>query len=196
MKVSRQQAAANHERIVDEAAKLFRERGFGGIGVADLMKSVGLTHGGFYGQFASKDELMAEASERATDALLERWNGMADGTHADPLAEVARSYLSPGHRDAPGAGCLMAALGPEVSRQAKPVRDAVTQSLGATFDTLTRLASGKSAAQKRKQAIATFAGMVGAMVLARAVNEPELSDEILETVSGHAGGGEGVGWRA
>ena len=187
MKVSRKQAAANHERIVDEAAKLFRERGFGGIGVADLMKSVGLTHGGFYGQFASKDALMAEASRRATDALLERWDGMADGTHAnplaDPLAEVARGYLSPGHRDAPGAGCLMAALGPEVSRQAKPVRDAVTQSLGATFDTLARLAPGKSPAERRKQAIATYAGMVGAMVLARAVNEPELSDEILETVA-------------
>ena len=183
MKVSRKQAAANHERIVDEAAKLFRERGFGGIGVADLMKSVGLTHGGFYGQFASKDELMAEASQRATGALLDQWNAMADGQHADLLAEVARRYLSTSHRDAPGAGCLMAALGPDVSRQAKPVRDAVTQSLGATLDTLARLAPGKSEVEKRKQAITTFAGMVGAMVLARAVNEPQLSEEILETVA-------------
>ena len=96
MKVSRKQAAANHERIVDEAAKLFRERGFGGIGVADLMKSVGLTHGGFYGQFASKDALIAEASRRATDALLERWDGMADGTHATlwPTAGRGRARIS------------------------------------------------------------------------------------------------------
>ena len=185
MKVSKKQAAANHERIADEAAKLFRERGFDGIGVADLMRSVGLTHGGFYGHFASKEDLMAEASRRAARAMLDEWNGMADGKKtANPLAEVARGYLSRSHRDAPGAGCLMAALGPEVSRQAKPVRDAVTQSVGSTLETLTRLAPGKSPAQKRKQAIATFAGMVGAMVLARAVNEPKLSEEILETMAG------------
>ena len=116
--------------------------------------------------------------------MVEQWNGMADGTTETSLAEVARSYLSASHRDAPGTGCLMAALGPEASRQAKPVRDAVTQSLDAILDALTRLAPGKSTAQKRKQAIAAFAGMVGAMVLARAVNEPELSDEILETVAG------------
>ena len=184
MKVSRQQAAANHERIVDEAAKLFRERGFDGIGVADLMKSVGLTHGGFYGQFASKEELMAEASERAAATMLDQWNAHGRSARIRPAGRSrAQLFVAPSHRDAPGTGCLMAALGPEVSRQAKPVRDAVTQSLGATFDALTRLAPGKSAAQKRKQAIATFAGMVGAMVLARAVNEPELSDEILETVA-------------
>jgi TetR/AcrR family transcriptional repressor of nem operon len=183
MKVSRQQAAANHERIVAEAAKLFRERGFNGIGVADLMKSVGLTHGGFYGQFAFKEELMAQASESAVAKMNDAWNALADAGVANPLAAVANSYLSAEHMDAPGAGCLMAALGPEVARQAKPVRDAVTRSLRATLEALARLAPGKSPAQKRKQAIATFAGMVGAMVLARAVNEPELSQEILETVA-------------
>ena len=183
MKVSRQQAAANHERIVEESAKLFRERGFNGIGVADLMKSVGLTHGGFYGQFASKEELMAQATESAAAKMIDKWNALADLGEPDSLAAVANGYLSTGPRDAPGAGCLMAALGPEISRQAKPVRDAFTHSLRATFDALTRLAPGKSPAQGRKQAIATFAGMVGAMVLARAVNEPELSQEILESVS-------------
>jgi len=183
MKVSREQAAANHERIVDQAAKLFRERGFDGIGVADLMKSVGLTHGGFYGQFASKEVLMAEGCKRAAGRLIDRWNGLADAETANPLAEVARSYLSTSHRDAPGTGCLMAALGPEASRQARPVRDAVTQSLTATLDALTRLAPGKSTAEKRRKAIAAFSGMVGAMVLARAVNEPKLSEEILGTVA-------------
>jgi TetR/AcrR family transcriptional regulator, transcriptional repressor for nem operon len=183
MKVSREQAAANHERIVDQAAKLFRERGFDGIGVADLMKSAGLTHGGFYGQFASKEALMAEACERAAGRMIDRWNGMADAGTANPLAEAARSYLSASHRDTPGTGCLMATLGPEASRQAKPVRDAVTQSLMATLDALTRLAPGKSAAEKRRKAIAAFSGMVGAMVLARAVNEPELSEEILGTAA-------------
>jgi TetR/AcrR family transcriptional repressor of nem operon len=183
MKVSRQQAAANHERIVEEAARLFRERGFDGIGVADLMKSVGLTHGGFYGHFGSKEDLIAAVCERAGGALLDQWNALADGKTENPLAKAAQSYLSTSHRDAPGAGCLMAALGPEASRQAEPVRDAVTRSVDATFDTLARLAPGKSAAEKRRKAIATFAGMVGAMVLARAVNEPELSEEILETVA-------------
>jgi TetR/AcrR family transcriptional repressor of nem operon len=183
MKVSRQQAAANHERIVEEAAKLFRERGFNGIGVADLMKSVGLTHGGFYGQFASKEDLMAQATESAVAKMNGAWSALADAGIANPLAAVANSYLSAAHRDAPGAGCLMAALGPEAARQSKPVRDAVTHALSGTFEALTRLAPGKTPAQKRKQAIATFAGMVGAMVLARAVNEPELSLEIRERVA-------------
>ena len=149
MKVSRQQAAANHERIVEEAAKLFRERGFNGIGVADLMKSVGLTHGGFYGQFASKEDLMAQATETAVARMNSAWSALADAGEPDALAQVANSYLSAAHRDAPGAGCLMAALGPEAARQAKPVRDAVTHALSGTFDALTRLAPGK---RRRKSA--------------------------------------------
>ena len=113
MKVSKEQMAENRERILDAAAQLFREKGFDGIGVADLMKSAGLTHGGFYGHFASKDELMAQASARALQRLQAAWSAIAREAAAhgqEPLAAIEAAYLSPRHRDAPGQGCLLAAL--------------------------------------------------------------------------------------
>jgi len=183
MKVSREQAAANRERILDEAARLFRERGFNGIGVADVMKSAGLTHGGFYGHFSSKEDLIAQVCQRAVSTMLATWNRAADNDARDPLAAIAVPYLSPEHRDRSGTGCLIAALGPEVSRQAAPVRHAVTQGVRSALDELARLTPAKSSAARRKKAIATFAGMVGALVIARAVNDRKLSDEILKAVS-------------
>jgi TetR/AcrR family transcriptional regulator, transcriptional repressor for nem operon len=183
VKVSREQAAANRERILDEAAKLFRERGFNGIGIADLMKSVGLTHGGFYSHFSSKEELMAEACRRGVTTMLDKWNRLADSGTANPLAAVTTHYLSTRHRDVPGTGCLMAALGPEVSRQAAPVRQVVTECLDSILDTLARLTPAKSTVAKRNKAMATFASMVGALVIARAVNDPKLSREFLQVVS-------------
>src|SRR5438067_9036571 len=101
MKVSREQAAQNRERIVEAAAKLFRERGFEGIGVADLMKEAGLTHGGFYGHFSSKDDLIAEASARALTGSLALFSRVAERTPADPLPAIARAYLTRSHRDKP-----------------------------------------------------------------------------------------------
>src|SRR3954467_1835598 len=117
MKESREQAAQNRERIVEAAARLFRERGFDGIGVADLMNEAGLTHGGFYGHFSSKDDLIAEASARALGSSLAQFSELARRRAADPLAAIATAYLSKGHRDNPGEGCVLAALGADVSRQ-------------------------------------------------------------------------------
>src|SRR4030095_2840074 len=111
MRVSREQAAENRERIVQVAAKLFRERGFDGIGVADLMKAAGLTHGGFYGNFSSKDDLVAEATDRALKELSEYWTGEIEKAPESAFATIVDRYLSEGHRDAPGRGCLVAALG-------------------------------------------------------------------------------------
>jgi TetR/AcrR family transcriptional repressor of nem operon len=183
MKVTKDQAAATRARILDEAAKLFRERGFSGIGVADLMQSIGLTHGGFYGHFRSKEALMAEACQRAVSIMLEEWNRVADAAPSKPLAAIAVRYLSTRHRDRSGTGCLMAALGPEVSRQAAPVRQVVTECLGSVLEFLARLTPAKTAAAKHKKAIVTFASMVGALVIARAVNDPKVSEEILDVVS-------------
>src|SRR3954453_16767615 len=98
MKVTREQAARNRERIVEAAAQRFRERGFEGIGVADLMKEAGLTHGGFYGHFSSKEDLIAEASGRALSQSLARWGKLADRALDDPLSAVAGAYLSSRHR--------------------------------------------------------------------------------------------------
>lgn len=183
MKVSREQAAENRERILDAAAQLFRERGFDGIGVADLMKAAGLTHGGFYGHFSSKEDLMAQACERAYIRSLDNWNRLADQAPDSPLSAITSSYLSTRHRDRPGTGCTLAALGADIARQNPAVRSTVTQGVRHTIEFLARLIPGKSKDVKHEKALATFASMVGALVLARAVDDPMLSEEILQAVS-------------
>src|SRR5262245_61170273 len=122
IKVTKEAAAATRARILDEAAQSFRERGFAGVTVADVMKSVGRTHGGFYGHFRSKEDLMAQACQHAVSTMLEEWASVANGAAGKPLEALTTYYLSGKHRDEPGTGCLMAALGPDVSRQPTPVR--------------------------------------------------------------------------
>lgn len=182
MKVTREQASQNRDRVLDVAGRLFRERGFDGIGVADLMKSAGLTHGGFYGQFASKEELMAEACARSFDNSVDVWNKVAARTDGQPLAAVMKGYLSKQHRDNPGEGCVMAALGADASRQGPSLRRAVTDGTRKLLDLFTSFAPGRTQAVKRERALVAYASMVGALILARAVDDEALSDEILKTV--------------
>src|SRR5215470_677314 len=175
MKVSREQATQNRERIVDAAGQLFRERGFEGIGLADLMKTVGLTHGGFYGHFSSKEELLAQACACALTRTHEGWSRRARSVPDDPLSSITGAYLSRRHRDDLGSGCVLAALGPDVARHGPGVRRAVTEGLCSGFDLLTRLVPGKSKAARRQKAISTYASMVGAMIMARVVDDRALS---------------------
>lgn len=182
MKVTREQAVQNRDRVLDVAARLFRERGFDGIGVADLMKSAGLTHGGFYGQFGSKEALMTEACARSFDSTLETLTKLGEQATNNPLAAVMQAYLSPQHRDNPGAGCVIASLGAEASRQGGSLRRAVTDGTRAMLDLFTSFAPGRSKAAKRERAVVAYASMVGALVLARAVDDEALSDEILQAV--------------
>lgn len=182
MKVSRAEAAQNRERIIETAAKLFRERGFDGIGVAELMKSAGLTHGGFYGNFASKEDLMAQACARALEGSLDALHQVSERNGGNALSALASAYLSPAHRDRPGEGCVLAALGAEAGRHGSPVRAAFTEGVRAMVDMLTRLVPGKSRRTKRQKALAIYASMVGALVLARAVDDAELSEEVLQSV--------------
>jgi TetR/AcrR family transcriptional repressor of nem operon len=182
MRVSKEQAAQNRERIVEVAAKLFRERGFDGIGVADLMKSAGLTHGGFYGHFASKEDLMAQASARALEDSLTTLHQVAERGGDNSLSAVASAYLSPAHRDRPGDGCALAALGAEATRHGSPVRSAFTRGVRSALDLLTPLMPGTSKRTRRERALATYASMIGALVLARAVDDPVFSEEVLRSV--------------
>jgi TetR/AcrR family transcriptional repressor of nem operon len=182
MRGTRAQVAANRVLIIGEAARQFRQRGFDGIGVAELMRSVGLTHGGFYSYFASKEELMALACRRAVDDMLEEWRGRAAAAPEDPLAAITAPYLSATHRDEPGRGCLMAALGPEIARQSPRVRKVVAECLGEVLDTLARQMPEPDAAARRAAAIRLFASLVGALVAARAVADSALSGKILATV--------------
>jgi len=179
MRVSREKMAENRERILDTAATLFRERGFDGVGVADVMKAVGLTHGGFYGHFSSKDDLAAQALGRAfTNA--NRWTGEAKAANPQaPLQAIASRYLSPSHRDDPGHGCPVAALGCDIPRQGEASRLAATEGVRAAIAGLSAIAPGATTEERRTSAIAGYATLVGALVLARMVDDAALSDEIL-----------------
>lgn len=181
VRVTREQAAVHREKILEVAGTLFRERGFDGIGVADIMKRAGLTHGGFYGHFDSKDDLAAETTARvlSREGWLQRLTGKANPS----LGEVVRKYLSPRHRDDAGHGCLFAALGSDVVRQPRSIRRAFTEGLRLRVAAMQSVLPRRSAAEQRKKALATMASLVGAMILSRAVDDPKLSGEILEAVA-------------
>jgi TetR/AcrR family transcriptional repressor of nem operon len=183
MIVIRIQAAENRERILDVATRLFRERGIDGIGVDDLMKAAGLTHGGFYGHFKSKEDLVAQACARAVSRMRQNWTNVIDQAPGDPLEALAATYLTPKHRDGTGRGCPMAALGSEIARQAPPVRRAFTDELRPFLDYLSRNVQGNSNNLRRQKALATYAGLVGALIVSRAVDDPDLSNEILSAVA-------------
>jgi TetR/AcrR family transcriptional repressor of nem operon len=180
VRVTREQAAAHREKILDVAGTLFRKRGFNGIGVADIMKQAGLTHGGFYGHFESKEDLAAEITARVLGR--EGWPQRLTGTPNPSFAVVVRKYLSPRHREDAGHGCLFAALGADVVRQPRSVRRAFTDGFRLRIKELQELLPGRSAA-RRRNALATMAGLVGALILSRAVDDPRLSDEILEAAA-------------
>jgi TetR/AcrR family transcriptional regulator, transcriptional repressor for nem operon len=161
-RVSQAQAQENRKRIVETAARLFRERGVAGVSVADVMGEVGLTHGGFYKQFASKEALVAEAVGRAFDDTRERL------AHTGRDAFI-QAYLSPEHRDDPGDGCPAAGFGGDMARE------------DGSSAALTAYASGIDLyAQRLGGDLAAVSTLVGAMMLARATAGTELSDRILE----------------
>jgi TetR/AcrR family transcriptional repressor of nem operon len=183
MKASRKKMAEHREKILLSAARRFRERGFAGIGVAELMKEAGLTHGGFYGHFESKEELIALASQRALDDTAGQWEKVIATAQDDPLEALAKYYLSTHHRERPGSGCLLAALGSDVSRQPSSLKAVVTSGLRRCLRLLESAVPGKTEDTRRRRAIAALASMVGGMVLARSVSDPALSREILRSVA-------------
>src|SRR5207237_7208454 len=122
MRVSRSQAAENRQTVINTAARLFREHGFDGIGLKDLMEAAGLTQGAFYKQFASKDDLAVQASRRALESAFGRWSAAAEANPKDPLGAVIAFYLSMAHREERGDGCPVVALGSDVARQSVDVK--------------------------------------------------------------------------
>ncbi|BBK33750.1 TetR family transcriptional regulator [Stella humosa] len=179
MRVTKEQAARNRDRIVEVAGELFRRHGFDGIGIADVMKAAGLTHGGFYGHFASKEDLAAQASAAALEAGRARWQRLGEKAGDGAFSAFVERYLSPIHRDAPERGCVLAALGAESARQPGPVRDAAASGIDRLADVVAGMLPAAAPAERRRHALAVLAQMVGAMVLARAAGDSELSDEIL-----------------
>jgi TetR/AcrR family transcriptional repressor of nem operon len=185
MKVTRQQADANRARVLRLASRRFRERGFRGVSVADLMNEAGLTHGGFYKQFASKEDLTRQACALGLRENLAGYQQLAAEGRRQPLRSIADGMLSALHRDVPAEGCVMAALGPDISRADPSTRHDVTQGIDNIVTSLSELIPGKSKAKKREKALAMYATIVGAVMLTRAVDEPELSEEILKAARAH-----------
>jgi TetR/AcrR family transcriptional repressor of nem operon len=181
MRSSNQKTAETKARIVDTAARLFRERGIGGLSVADLMEEAGLTHGGFYKHFASKDALAAAACKKALDdtrADLSERAGKAAETKA--LQTLVRTYLSPAHRDQPGLGCAIAALGPEAMRESSLVKDTLSEGIASLADLIREqiTRSGKTP-EANRAANAVLSSLVGALVLSRVVNDQDTANAIL-----------------
>jgi len=183
VKVSKETVEQNRERVIATAARLFRERGIDGIGLVDLMKEAGLTPGGFYRQFKSKDDLIVQAVERAYKEMSEDIASRLAASD-DPLETLVRHYVSDYHRDAPGQGCGLAAMAAEAARHDDPALRASFGTIVANYiGLLTRLVPGRDPKAKRRAAIAALAEMIGSVVLSRVVPDPALSGEIIDTVS-------------
>ncbi len=190
MKVSKAQAAENREGIVEAAARLYREKGLAGVGVAEITRDAGLTHGGLYRHFESKDALAREACLRAFDWTITPLDGPAasDGNLAPEarLQTLVNRYLSADHRDHPGDGCPAAALAADAARAGPEMSEVFALGVERNIQRFASLLQGEPHAN-RAQSVATLSAMVGALVLARATaaGNPALSDEIMATVRAH-----------
>jgi TetR/AcrR family transcriptional repressor of nem operon len=180
MRYSREHKLETHARIVKKASVRLREKGAHGIGVADLMKDAGLTHGGFYAHFDSREALVIEAFAHAMDRSTERWRKLAEQTPPEKrLASIVNSYLTTVHRDDPGHGCAVPTLGAEIARESPKTRRAFAAKLEQMIDMLAEQLPGTTPKAARKQAMATLATMMGTLVLSRIAGSGEFSDEIL-----------------
>jgi len=186
MRHSKAEKAKTHKRIVAIASKRFREEGLAGVGIADLMKEAGLTVGGFYKHFKSRDDLVAEA----VGSALGHWKRKMDAAAADapPVTyeSLVNDYLTESHRNRPGTGCPVGALAGDIARSDKRTRAAVTREIRDSIEWLATLIHGTNRKEKgaaRSQAILTYCALVGAIGVARAVSDERLSREILKTVA-------------
>ena len=171
-----------HRRIVESASKEFRAHGFEGVGIANLMGGLRLTHGGFYAHFADKEALVAEASAAALDQSVEM---MLDALKVGGFPAMLDYYLSEGHRDHPALGCPLPALTAELARHSAPTREAFTERLSEAFRAIAEYMPGRTRAQKHEKVGVVFASMAGAVSLARTVSDPALSASILRSTRDH-----------
>jgi TetR/AcrR family transcriptional regulator, transcriptional repressor for nem operon len=183
MGYSKAQKARTHKRIVAIASKRLREKGLQGLGIAELMKEAGLTVGGFYKHFDSRDELITEAVGSAFGDWQRRVDAAASGGPPVSYSRLIDDYLSDVHRKNPGVGCAFSALAPEIARSDKRTRALTSEQVRNDLDLIVGLLPGKDKHAARSRAILTFSALVGAMSLARAVSDESLSRDILKTVA-------------
>jgi TetR/AcrR family transcriptional regulator, transcriptional repressor for nem operon len=183
MRVTKEKAAENRERILKAASRLMRERGISSVGVDALTEAAGMTHGSLYSQFGSKERLVEET---VAYAIATKGQEIPE---AFALSDYVSEYLSTEHRDTPGSGCPFAALCCEMPHQSRGVRERFTAGVRGMIALLSkRMDSRLKQRQRDDEALATVASLVGALVLARAVNDPKLSDDILRATKNRLGG--------
>jgi len=181
MRYSREHKQETHARIVRKASIRLREKGAHGIGVADLMKEAGLTHGGFYAHFDSRDALVIEAFGYAMDRSLEHWRKQVDEIAPEKrLAMIIDVYLTPTHRDDPGHGCAITSLGAEIARESPKTRRAFAAKMEQLIDLIADQIQDTPRKTARKQAMSLLATMMGTLVLSRIAGSGEFSDEVLQ----------------
>ena len=176
---SQAQKQANHDRIVDAAVGLFREHGLGGIGVAEGMRAAGLTHGGFYSHFESRDALVAEALAKAFAVDERRLEKAMAKTGKPEKQAMIEAYLTPIHRDNPGIGCTAAALVADIARGGAQSRAIFTEQMRRYGDRVAAVLP-KDSPTAQADALFAFSALVGALLIARAVDDPDLSDAVLD----------------
>lgn len=183
MRVSRTQAAENRETVINVASRLFRERGFDGIGLKDLMKGAGLTQGAFYKQFESKDDLAALASRRAMESATHKWSTATAAHPGSPLDGVISFYLSMEHRGEKMDGCPVVALGSDAARQGAEVKASFEVGIKAYLEMLGGWVGEGDSEKTGNKAMAVLSTMVGAVVLSRVVNDPDLAQAFLDAAA-------------
>ena len=183
MRVSRTQAEKNRQTVIDVASRLFREHGFDGIGLKDLMESAGLTQGAFYKQFASKEDLAAQASRRALESAFQRWSAAAAANPQDPFGAVIAFYLSTEHRAERMEGCPVVALGSDAARQGANVKASFEAGIREYLELLGPWVGEADGEEPSSKAMALLSTMVGAVLLSRAVNDERLSKRLLEAAA-------------
>ncbi|THK35318.1 TetR/AcrR family transcriptional regulator [Ensifer sp. MPMI2T] len=191
MRVSRAQAEENRRTVIDVASRLFRARGFDGIGLNDLMKGAGLTQGGFYKQFESKDDLIVQASAKALENGAAHWAKVIAKAARNPLSALVRFYLSEPHCQEKAEGCALAALAPDAARRSPALRQTFEAGIKHHLDILDGLIARAPGDDVRDRSIVALSTMVGALVLSRAVDDERLSRRFLQAAAD--GVLEGVG---
>ena len=177
---------ASHDRIVEAASRAIRRSGYHGTGVADIMKAAGLTHGGFYAHFPSREAMLAEAADRAGCESVEQMSRIAASAPPEhALQSMIGAYLSKEHVESVETGCATAALASEMPRQAPEVRRAATRRIKEMIDLVSRQLPDWGKPGAHEHALVTVATMVGALVLARAVDDPRLSDALRDAALKH-----------
>lgn len=183
MRVSRTQAEENRQGVITVASRLFREHGFDGIGLKDLMAGAGMTQGAFYKQFESKDDLVIQASQRALKTAMERWAAVAASNPERPLAAVAEFYLSEAHCAEVANGCPVVALGSDAARHGPDVKAAFEAGIRDYLEMVAGWIEATGDDDPSGKAMALVSTMVGAVLLARAVNDPDLSKRFLRAAA-------------